>query len=78
MLGKWWTGAFCRYFESSVLPLDPALEAALMGGGADLRRCAACGEVYRASDERRRYCSTLCAGIAQRKQQREHMRKKRG
>ena len=77
MLGKWWTGAYCRYFESAVLPLDPALEAALTGGGANLRQCAACGAAYRASGKRR-YCSTLCAGIAQRRQQRAHMRKKRG
>ena len=28
MLGKCWTGAYCRYFRESVLPLDPALEAA--------------------------------------------------
>lgn len=30
MLGKCWTGAYCRYFRESVLPLDPALEAALL------------------------------------------------
>ena len=26
MLGKCWTGAYCRYFRSAVLPLDPVLE----------------------------------------------------
>ena len=25
MLGKWWTGAYCRYFREAVLPLDPVL-----------------------------------------------------
>ena len=30
MLGKCWTGAYCRYFREAVLPLDPALEAALL------------------------------------------------
>ena len=25
MLGKCWTGAYCRYFRSAVLPLDPVL-----------------------------------------------------
>ena len=30
MLGKCWTGALCRYFREAVLPLDPALEAALL------------------------------------------------
>ena len=29
MLGKCWTGAYCRYFREAVLPLDPVLEAAL-------------------------------------------------
>ena len=27
MLGKSWTGAYCRYFREAVLPLDPVLEA---------------------------------------------------
>ncbi|MGX8702211.1 cysteine-rich VLP domain-containing protein [Caproiciproducens sp.] len=29
MLGKCWTGAYCRYFQNTVLPLDSALEAKL-------------------------------------------------
>ena len=29
MLGKCWTGAYCRYFCSAVLPLDPVLERSL-------------------------------------------------
>ena len=33
MLGKCWTGALCRYFREAVLPLDPALEAALLTEG---------------------------------------------
>ena len=33
MLGKCWTGAYCRYFREAVLPLDPALEAALLAEG---------------------------------------------
>ena len=33
MLGKCWTGAYCRYFRAAVLPLDPVLEAV-----ADRRR----------------------------------------
>ena len=41
MLGKCWTGAYCRYFREAVLPLNPALEAALTDGPApDLRPCA--------------------------------------
>ena len=30
MLGKCWTGAYCRYFRSAVLPLDPVLELSLI------------------------------------------------
>jgi|GEM_PF-3524220 len=29
MLGKCWTGAYCRYFRAAVLPLDPVLERSL-------------------------------------------------
>ena len=29
MLGKCWTGAYCRYFREAVLPLEPGLEASL-------------------------------------------------
>ena len=31
MLNKWWTGAYCKYFQNAVLPLDPDLEATLTG-----------------------------------------------
>ena len=29
MIDKCWTGALCKYFREAVLPLNPALEAAL-------------------------------------------------
>jgi len=77
MLGKWWTGAYCRYFQSAVLPLDPALEAALTGGAVDMCSCAVCGKAF-PSKNRQIYCSAACAKKAQRRQQRDHMRKKRG
>ena len=42
MLGKCWTGAYCRYFREAVLPLNPALEAALsaQGPAPETRPCA--------------------------------------
>ena len=45
MLGKCWTGAYCRYFREAVLPLDPALEAALTTEGPrpDFKPCPICG-----------------------------------
>jgi hypothetical protein len=76
MLGKCWTGGYCKHFLAAVLPLDPVLYVALTGKGADMRPCAFCGSPFRAS-RKRLYCSAGCAGKAQRRQQREHMRKKR-
>ena len=45
MFGKCWTGAYCRYFREAVLPLDPALEAALMTEGPPpvFKPCPICG-----------------------------------
>ena len=79
MLGKCWTGSYCRYFRESVLPLDPALEASLMSEGPrpDFKICPVCGGPV-PPDRRQAYCSTACAKKAHRRQQREYMRKKRG
>ena len=38
MLHKWWTGGLCRYFEQSVLPVEPALEAVLTGNDTSQRQ----------------------------------------
>ena len=78
MLGKTWTGPLCRYFRAAVLPLDPALEAALTAPApVETRVCPLCGRPALLGG-RRRYCSPACAQAAHRKQQRDHMRKKRG
>ena len=67
----------CKYFRNAVLPTDPALENILTGDGSvETRPCAVCGEDFPAY-RKQAYCSDACAGKAQRKQQREHMRKKR-
>ena len=44
MLGKYWTGAYCRYFREAVLPLDPVLSASICedGPAPDTRLCAIC------------------------------------
>ena len=62
MLGKCWTGALCRYFREAVLPLDPALEAALLTEGPrpDFKICPICGGPV-APDRRQAYCSAACA-----------------
>lgn len=79
MLGKCWTGAYCRYFREAVLPNDPVLEAALTteGPAPETRSCPICGRAF-LPDGRTRYCSTACAHIAMRRQQRDYMRRKRG
>ncbi len=77
MLLKIQTGGYCRYFREAVLPLNPTLEAALTGGPVGLRSCALCGQPFPASGKQA-YCSANCATKAHRRQQRKHMRKKRG
>ena len=79
MLGKCWTGTYCRNFREAVLPNDPALETALVrqGPAPAMRPCAYCGRPV-PKDKRRRYCSPACSRAAHRQQQRAHMRKKRG
>lgn len=79
MLGKCWTGAYCRYFREAVLPLDPVLESALAAQGPtpETRPCPVCGRPF-LPDGRRRYCSEACARAALREQKRAYMRKKRG
>jgi len=68
----------CKYFRNAVLPTDPAMEAMLTGDAPiDIRPCSVCGAEFPAH-RKQAYCSDSCANKAQRKQQREHMRKKRG
>jgi len=78
MLGKWWTGSFCKYFTRAVLPTDPALEAMLAQGAAvEMRECRICGEAFPA-DGKQAYCSDACADEAKKRQQRGYMRERRG
>ncbi len=76
MLGKCWTDAYCKYFREAVLPNDPVLAASLSGCTVETRSCTLCGEVFPVHGKQV-YCSTACAGKAQRRQQRDYMRKKR-
>ena len=48
MLGKCWTGAYCRYFREAVLPLDPVLAASICEDdpAPDTRLCAVCGRPF--------------------------------
>ena len=78
MLGKGWTGSFCRYFRGSVLPLDPVLEKAVCEEGPppDTKPCAVCGKPF-LPEGRQAYCSPACKDEGNRRRSRERMRKKR-
>lgn len=77
MLDKWWTGSYCKYFQNAVLPLDPKLEATLLGGAIpEMYACAICDKPFM-QDETRAYCSPACQAEGNRRKSRERMRKKR-
>lgn len=77
MLGKWWTGSYCKYFKNAVLPLDPILESALIGGSVQTRPCAVCGTPF-IPNGKKAYCSAACANESKKKKQRGYMRERRG
>lgn len=78
MLHKCWTGAYCRYFQRAVLPLNPALEASLTKEGVSptLRVCSVCSKAF-LPEGRQTYCSEACKAVGNRKKSRERMRKMR-
>ena len=77
MLGKCWTGAYCKHFRLAVLPLDPVLYTALTDTTIFTQPCDVCGTHF-VMRTNKRYCSTGCARIAHRKQKRDSIRNKRG
>jgi len=77
MLGKCWTGAYCKYFRNAVLPLDPVLQKALTDTNIQTQPCVMCGTQFVARTNKL-YCGTACAKIAHRKQKRDSIRNIRG
>ncbi|WP_283592131.1 cysteine-rich VLP domain-containing protein [Clostridium butanoliproducens] len=83
MLDKCWTGAYCKYFQTAMLPLDPVLEADLTGNHAVLSRktCPVCGTAYLPVTSRA-YCSEACRSKgkreADRRRQQRHRRNNKG
>ena len=66
MLGKWWAGSLCKYFERAVLPVNPGLERALKGEAPkDTKPCAICGKLFSIAG-RKSYCSEQCRKQGQR------------
>ncbi len=77
MLGKCWTGAYCRYFRSAVLPLDPVLEKSLtVERITENRPCPVCGG-HSPGQAAAVLFGGLCKESPPQRQQREYMRKKR-
>lgn len=78
MLGKWYTGAYCKYFQNAVLPLNPALEASLTREESYLLRksCPVCGAAYIPTTSQA-YCSDACAVMGRREAYRRYNRKRK-
>jgi len=77
MFGKWWTGNYCKYFQDAVLPLDPILEASILGRETPMQdTCAVCNKPF-IPDGKQSYCSAACKAEGNRRKSRERMRKKR-
>ena len=68
----------CKYFRSAVLPLNPALEAALNGENTAeyIKKCDICGKELYTESNKRKYC-TLCARQIHRRQKTESEQKRR-
>lgn len=80
MINKRYTGAYCRYFENSMLPLDTDLEDTLSGRKApvsETRVCGICGETFRMNVNNQVYCSSDCQAEGNRRRSRARMQKKR-
>ena len=78
MIDKCWTGALCKYFREAVLPLNPALEAALTDterSNAE-KTCPVCGASYLPTTSQA-YCSDACRVKGQREDNRKRQQKRR-
>ena len=65
----------CRWFTAAVLPLDEALEAALLRRGSR-KRCAVCRAFFSPKSNRGKYCPD-CAGRMKRINAAKRKRKQR-
>jgi hypothetical protein len=72
----------CKYFENSVLPIDPGLEYEYrrereLGIAEDIDRCDICGAIIRKTSNRKKYCDK-CKKKVNRSQTRSRVQKMRG
>lgn len=82
MLGKYYSGHMCQYFEKAILPLDPILEHCLMHPTdaatiALTKGCSICGGDYKPINNRQKYCSDKCAKDGNRIMSRQRMKRSR-
>ena len=78
MVDKCWTGSLYKYFREAVLPLNPALEAALTDTGRSNAEkiCPVCVAAYLPTTSQA-YCSDACRVKGQREDSRKRQRKRR-
>lgn len=65
----------CKYFRKAVLPVEPKLEAEILGNTKGAV-CSLCGVPIEKSGNRKKYC-TACARKVHLKQKAEYERKRR-
>lgn len=63
----------CRYFREAVLPIDPVLQAQIMGSEG-IKTCEVCGKPFRAVSNRAKYCAR-CSTIQRKKREAARQRK---
>ena len=77
MLSKRFTGSLCKYFNSAVLPTNPALGLALSNQYIPTeKKCEICGKSFFPIG-RQKYCGSACVCEGNRRASCERMRKKR-
>ncbi len=64
MMGKWYTGSYCKYFVNALLPTCPQLMASLVE--KEVKACKLCGSKF-IRNGRQTYCSTKCERAGRRK-----------
>lgn len=65
----------CKYFRDAVLSLDKLLHAQIMGHDC-VRGCEVCGKLFRAVNNRAKYCEH-CSKEMRKNRQRKYMQEKR-
>ncbi|MCF0134036.1 MAG: cysteine-rich VLP protein [Blautia sp.] len=68
--------SLCRYYERSILPMEPEIMSLLSYGRHKMRECKNCGRKF-VMNGNRQYCSDRCSLTARRNATARRMRKSR-